>query len=160
MTELWVDIKGYEGRYQISNLGRVKSLPFMQRYLLRTKVEAFRLTKERILKTQIGRHGYELVCLNLDNVRAGRSVHSLVAEAFVEGSGETVNHIDGVKHHNTADNLEWVSYTENHNHAVDIGLNTQAVIVVSPRTGVRYPSINRARQLEHVNHRTAASWAI
>lgn len=160
MTEEWKDILGYEGRYQISNLGRVKSLPFMQRYVLRNRLENFRLTKEHILKTQIGRHGYELVSLSLDNVRTGRSVHSLVAEAFVEGSGETINHKDGVKHHNTADNMEWVSYSENHNHAVDLGLNKQAVVVVSPRTGIKYPSINRARTAEHVAHRVASTWAI
>lgn len=160
MTEEWKDIVGYEGRYQISNLGRIKSLSFMQRYVMKNGVENYRRTKEKILTTQIARHGYELVQLWLDDVRVAKSVHSLVAEAFVEGSGETVNHIDGVKHHNTADNLEWVSYSENHNHAVDLGLNTQAVRVRSPRTGIEYPSINRARIAEHVNHRTASTWAI
>ena len=144
MTERWADIKGYEGRYQISDQGRVKSLPFKQRYVLRTGEEAYRLTAERILKTQIGRHGYELVCLNFDNVRTGRSVHSLVAQAFVEGAGETVNHIDGVKHHNHASNLEWCSYTDNHLHAVALGLNKQAVRVRDPVSGNSYLSIHQA----------------
>ncbi len=147
MTENWKDIKGFEGRYQVSDLGRVKSLPFMQRYLLRNGREAYRRTAEMILRPQVGRHGYVLVSLHLDNQRVARSVHSLVAEAFIEGQGETVNHKNGNKADNRADNLEWLSYTDNHIHAVYLGLNKQAVRVVHPKTGQEFPSMAEAARL-------------
>jgi hypothetical protein len=158
MNEEWRDIAGYEGFYQVSDHGRVKSLPFLQRYVLRNGAEGYRRTREHLMATQIGRHGYELVCLCRDNARVGRSVHSLVADAFLDGSGETVNHKDGVKSNNHLSNLEWTSYSENHNHAVDLGLNTQAIAVRSPRTGRVYPSMARAMREEHVSRRTVCAY--
>lgn len=154
MVEVWKDIKGYEGRYQVSSLGRVKALSFPQRYLLRNGVEAFRQTKEKLLAVRKGRHGYVLVSLHLDNIRRGYSVHSLVARAFLHGSGATINHKDGDKENNCVGNLEWATYAENLNHAVDLGLNRQAIRVRSPRTGRSYPSINRAAREERVSPRT------
>lgn len=140
--EQWADIAGFEGRYQISDQGRVKSLPFKQRYLLRTGVEAFRKTAERILAQQLQNSGYLIVHLHLDNKRTALCVHALVARAFVAGTGETVNHKDGVKTNNAAANLEWASYTENLLHAVALGLNVQARPV---RRGVTcYPSVAQA----------------
>ena len=58
MREQWKDIPGFEGRYQVSDFGRVKSLPFMQRYLLRNGKEAFRRTKEKIRKPRPINSGY------------------------------------------------------------------------------------------------------
>jgi len=112
--EQWKDISGFESRYQVSNEGRVKSVPFMQRYLLRTGAEAFRQTKERVLAQQTINSGYLIVHLHLNHKRTAATVHSLVAKAFVPGTGETVNHLNGNKTDNRAANLEWASYTENH----------------------------------------------
>lgn len=153
IVEIWKDVKEYEGRYQISNLGRIKSIPFYQRYVLKNGKTNYRLTKEKMLATQIGRHGYELVCLNLNNVRKGRSVHSLVAEVFVSGEGETVNHKNGKKADNRAENLEWCSYTANHLHAVALGLNKQAIAVRDPATNKIYNSIAQAAKHCRKNHR-------
>lgn len=123
--ELWKDIPGYEGRYQVSDLGRVKSLPFMQRYLLRTGQEAFRRTSERILATQPNNKGYLLVHLHLDNTRVAFTVHGLVARAFVPGCEDTINHKDGVKANCAASNLEWATWSANHKHAWATGLRTK-----------------------------------
>ena len=154
--EIWKDVPGFEGRYQVSNLGRVKSLSFMQRYLLRNGAEAYRRTAERIVSQQKINSGYLIVHLHLDNARKAVTVHRLVAEAFLPApAGETVNHIDGVKTNNVASNLEWSSYTDNHLHAVDLQLNTQAIPVVSPFTGRRYPSISQA---EAVHGKQAREW--
>lgn len=127
MQERWKPIAGFEGRYEISDHGRVKSLAFLQRYLLRNKQVALRRTKEKLLKLNLINSGYLFVGLWLDNVVSNRLVHVLVAEAFVEGARlETVNHKDGVKTNNHWQNLEWATYTDNHLHAVEMGLNKQA----------------------------------
>lgn len=105
----------------------MKSLPFMQRYLLRNGHEAYRRTTERLLATQTNNSGYTLVHLHRDNVRKARTVHVLVAEAFVSGwaEGLEVNHKNGVKGDCSAANLEWVTRSENHRHAFATGLRTR-----------------------------------
>ena len=149
-TERWADIPGYEGRYQISDHGRVKSLSFMQRYLTR---------KEKIRKPKSINSGYLAVTLCLDCAEESYLIHRLVARAFVAGEDETVNHIDGNKRNNRWTNLEWVSYTDNHLHAVELGLNSQAIRVKHPETGTVYSSITRAEKHSKVHHRTiSAEW--
>lgn len=151
MKENWGDIPGFEGRYQVSDLGRVKSLPFLQRYLLRNGKEAYRRTRERIRIPQFNNSGYAMVHLYLEDVAYPRLIHRLVAEAFVAGEGATVNHKDGVKSNNTAKNLEWASYSENHLHAVAMGLNTQARRVVI--NGIEYPSVTQAVKNTHLSRK-------
>jgi hypothetical protein len=156
--EQWKDIAGFEGRYQVSDLGRVKSLAHPQRYVLRNGQEHYRMTREKIIAQQNNNSGYPLVHLHLDNKRTAVTVHTLVAEAFVEPlEGETVNHIDGVKTNNAASNLEWATYTENHNHAVETGLNKQAHRVVDPRTGQVYASRSKAAK---VAGKAARRWGL
>ena len=159
MTENWKDIEGSEGLYQVSDLGRVKSLSFKQRYLLRTGAEAYRTTKEKIRATQTNNRGYQLVKLHRDNECKTVTLHRLVALAFVPGYAADldVNHKDGVKANCRAGNLEWVTRSRNHLHAVDLGLNTQAIAVVDPATGIRYPSISQAAKQTRKRHRTVAA---
>ena len=97
MKEIWKDIAGYEGLYQVSNLGKVRSL----RYKNRDEV------KELYLKPH--NRGYLQVELHKDGVRKMFTVHRLVAMAFVNGyaDGLIVNHIDENKQNNAAANLEW-----------------------------------------------------
>lgn len=156
MQERWQPVLGYEDRYEVSDQGRVRSLPFMQRYLLRNGAEAYRRTRERIVAAQRINSGYFLVHLHLDGTRRALLVHRLVAAAFCEGSGpgREVNHRDGCKENNSAPNLEWVSRTDNHLHAVSIGLRPGAVPVVDPRTGRRFDSIAQAARGAGKSHRT------
>lgn len=116
MIEIWKDIEGYIGLYQLSNLGRVKSL---SRFNSRT---------ERILKTNsVSKSGYIIICLSKDNIKFGIALHRLVAEAFIpnpEGKMQ-VNHIDGNKLNNTVDNLEWNTASENTIHAINNKLRKQ-----------------------------------
>lgn len=136
MVEQWKDISGFESRYQVSDLGRVRSLSHAQRYVKRNGVEAYRTTADKALAQQPINSGYLIAHLHLDNQRTALLVHRLVAQAFIAGTGETVNHIDGVKTNNSASNLEWATYTENHDHAVRIGLNPTARRVIgTPITG-------------------------
>lgn len=157
--EQWKDIPGYEGRYQVSDRGDVKSLAFKQRYLLRNGQEAWRTTKERLISRQITNSGYFIVHLYADGLRKAHTVHSLVAKAFIPNPDNLpeVNHRDGRKSNCRVVNLEWTSRSDNKHHAVATGLNTQARAVVAPNGNV-YHSIAQAAKAEHVAHRTAAKW--
>lgn len=105
--EVWKDIKGYEGLYQISNLGRVKSLP---KYNYKT---------ERILTPTDNGNGYKIIGLHRNGKRFSNYIHRLVAVAFVPNpKGERyVNHLDYNTANNTAENLEWCSQKENTKHS-------------------------------------------
>ena len=118
MEEIWKDIEGYEGLYQISNLGRVKSFP---RKGTQTK-------KEKILKEKRDKKGYCFVSLN--NVGAKPyKIHRLVAQAFIPNleNKPQINHIDGDKTNNRIDNLEWCNNSENQIHAYKKGLNASVL---------------------------------
>lgn len=108
MEEIWRDIKGYEGLYQVSNLGKVRSL----RYANRDEV------RELYLKPHT--RGYLQVELHKNGSRKMFTVHRLVAIAFVEGYEEKklVNHIDENKRNNVSTNLEWVSASQNVLHSL------------------------------------------
>jgi hypothetical protein len=157
MTEQWKDIAGFEGRYQISDQGRVKALSFMQRWR-----HGLRRVRERILSQQGINSGYQIVHLYLDNVGVARTVHRLVAFAFCPGADPKldVNHIDGNKKNNAASNLEWLGRTENHDHAVRLGLNTAAIRVrgvpVAGGPVVEYPSMAQAA-LQLAGRRSASA---
>ena len=108
MKEEWKPIKGYEGLYEVSNMGRVKSLHY---------------GKERIMSTPDDSSGYKRVKLT-KQITKGKQVHRLVAEAFIPNPMNllVVNHLDGDKHNNCVSNLEWCSNKENTNHAIKTGL--------------------------------------
>ena len=119
MEEIWKDIKGYEGYYQISNRGRVKSLARKVKYQNTT-----RELKEKIKSTFISSNGYERVELSKDNSNKKYNIHRLVADAFIPKieNKEFVNHINGIKTDNRVENLEWCSQSENELHAYRTGL--------------------------------------
>lgn len=105
IKEIWKPIKGYETRYEVSNLGRVRSL---SRLIARKKTGNF-IKHGCILNQGTTTHGYKQVFLYINNVGKMYLVHRLVAEAFlehVEGCNE-VNHKDEVKDNNRVENLEW-----------------------------------------------------
>ena len=147
--EIWLPIAGYEGRYEVSDLGNVRSVDVLVPYThWRTGARLERLKRGKPLPQQKTNAGYLIVHLHSDNTRTARTVHRLVAETFEPDADFSldVNHADGDKTNNRRGNLEWINRSGNHDHAVDLGLNKQALAVICPRTGARYPSINRAAQ--------------
>jgi len=112
--EIWRDIAGYEGLYQVSNMGRVKSL---ERIITRKNGKK-QTIRERILKPRATPDGYLQLHLNKSGKRKFFFVHRLVCEAFHKNpkNKPCVNHIDENKANNTASNLEWCTYEENNNH--------------------------------------------
>ena len=113
--ERWRPIKGFEGRYEVSSLGRVKSLS-RAKHIPNGEV---RLSTEKILKLGKNPCGYCLAFLYKNNKRKAAQVHRLVANAFIDNPNglRQVNHIDGDKTNNAVSNLEWCSCKDNIRHA-------------------------------------------
>ena len=104
--EIWKDIEGFEGKYQISNMGRVKSLNF-------------KLTgKEQIMSLKINKYGYKQILLYKDKKYKTLLIHRLVAQAFIPNPNNypIINHINEDKTDNRVDNLEWCTQQYNLNY--------------------------------------------
>jgi hypothetical protein len=114
MTEQWKNIEGYNGDYQVSDMGRI-----------RTRNNRWGVTdKYRILKQNKQRDGYHLVRLYLNSQQSDCLVSRLVANAFIPNpkNKKEVNHKDGNKSNNSASNLNWSTRSENMKHAFEMGL--------------------------------------
>jgi hypothetical protein len=116
--EVWKDIAGYEGLYQVSNMGNVKTMSRLHR------IDRPYVKQERLLNPPTNSTGYKQVALYRDKKGVIHSVHKLVATAFLERQPhhQVINHKDGVKANNTVDNLEWCTYGHNQSHAIRTGL--------------------------------------
>jgi hypothetical protein len=122
-VEIWKDVVGYKGIYQVSNLGRVKSLE-VKRF---TKANnSFSTYKEKILNQSYTKDGYLKITFTVNKVKKTFLVHRLVATAFIENPNNKpeVNHINGIKDDNSYKNLEWNTPVENVKHAYKNGLKT------------------------------------
>ena len=106
MSEIWRDIEGYEGLYQVSTEGGVKSLNYRH------------TGREKIMKSQVDGFGYLHVMLYKDSKSKQHHIHRLVASAFIPNhdSKSEVNHKDEDKTNNNVDNLEWCTHKENCNY--------------------------------------------
>lgn len=113
MEEVWKDVQGFEGIYQVSNLGRVRSL---DRYV--ECVDSFRHYKGKIMKQDKKKNGYMQICLRRQQVHKQVLVHRLVADAFIPNVDNLpeVNHKDENKENNCVENLEWCTQAYNNSY--------------------------------------------
>lgn len=120
-NEIWKPVLGYEGIYEVSNLGRVKS----NEREVKNSNNSTRLIKSKILKPYTKEGRYKTVNLSINDLKKTQPIHRLVVEAFIKKikKGLVVNHIDGDKHNNNLSNLEITTYSENNKHAHKLGLN-------------------------------------
>lgn len=108
--EIWKDIEGYEGKYQVSNLGRVKSLG----RVIERRGQAPKITSDKILSTRLLK-GYPTVRLNINNTSKTFSIHRLIAHAFIPNPNNLphIDHINTIRIDNRIENLRWVSRSMN-----------------------------------------------
>lgn len=136
MKEIWKDIPGFEGVYQVSNLGNIKSLNYARRGLPHRIAQVY--TKDKYLKVDLHKKGLKKTV----------PVHRLVCDAFVPYiPGKTeINHINGNKEDNRASNLEWVTHLENVRHAKKtLGRGgRRPVSVICVETNEVFPDIHAA----------------
>lgn len=151
--ENWVPIDGYEGLYEVSDTGMVRSLKRAT-------------TSGRVLSQRVGTGGYLNVCLCKDNCKKTFVVHRLVARAFLdnpEGKPE-VNHKNGIRADNRAENLEWVTRSENERHAYEVlGKSPQAYWKDKPRKFARKftdEQVMLIRQDARPNSKIAAEYGV
>ena len=144
--EHWKSITGYDGLYEVSDLGRVKSLKY---------------GKERILTPRATHGGYLKVALCKDGKVEQSNIHRLVAKAFIPNPNnlETVNHKDEVKTNNTVSNLEWMSQKDNINYGTRNKRASEAlskqVQMFDKSTGellATFPSLMEAERVTGIYH--------
>ena len=118
MHEEWKYIEGFAGRYQVSNLGNVRSLPYISfQKSSHEGVMMSRMIHGKMISATDNGNGYKIVGLYKDKHRKQYYVHRLVAEAFIPNplNLPEINHIDFDKSNNSAKNLQWVNRSENVN---------------------------------------------
>lgn len=144
MEEIWKDIQGYEGLYQVSDLGNVKSLNWHNSHSEKLLSPCFYGSEPKYHYYRVGLWKNKKYKLFL--------VHRLVADAFVPNPDNKpqVNHIDGVKTNNNASNLEWVTRSENQQHALKMGLRERNPIGKGCRNITAKPVIQYNRDGEFI----------
>ena len=133
--EVWKDIVGYEGFYQVSNLGNVRSVDRVYDHNGRNQHKRTKqLRREKSIVLSQANKEYKQVCLRKPNVKNNHLVHRLVAETFIPNpeNKRTVNHKDGNKHNNKVTNLEWATDKENQHHYLrnNINIKEKKVIII------------------------------
>lgn len=122
--EIWKDVKDYEGLYQVSNLGNIKSLDRVVKLVSKNQFNSFttlKAIKGKEISKVVNSKGYYQIALYKNGKMKNKLLHRLVLEAFIPNieNKPTVNHIDGNKLNDRLDNLEWATNKEQISHAIN-----------------------------------------
>ena len=159
MEEIWKPVVGYEGLYEVSNQGRVRSLDRSvhnsgiysekKEFIKKGRILKLRTSKSKGLKT-----GYFRVCLTKNNEYKNLCVHKLVAKAFISNpeNKPCVDHIDTNIENNNVDNLRWVTHKENNNNVNTLKKKKRKVLCVD--LNIEYDSISEAMKKSHTSSST------
>lgn len=147
MKEVWKDISGYEGLYQVSNFGNVKSLD----RIVHRKTKPDYMLKGKILKSIDNGRGYKMVCFCKNGIVKKEYVHRIVAKAFIPNSNDLpeINHRDENTSNNHADNLEWCDRKSNMNYgnrAKKFGISRGKSVICCETQKVYYSCWEAGRQ--------------
>lgn len=145
VEEVWLDIEGYEGYYQISNKGRVRSL---DRVVPCSRTTSRKL-RGRLLKLCPDSSGYIIIVLQKDGEKKSVKVHRLVATHFLDRipGKDIINHIDCDKTNNCVSNLEWCTPKENTGHMHRLGRNYSSFGEENPACKLTDNDVERIREL-------------
>lgn len=159
MTEVWGPVVGYEGLYEVSNIGRIRSLD----RILSGKRGIVRI-RGRLLSTYVHNTGYVCIGLSKNGAKSHLKVHRLVAFNFVPGYDpmKWVNHIDEDKANPHYTNLEWVTPQENALHSMEArkknaifgSKNHVSKLVLNLNTGIFYDCAREAAEIADINYST------
>ncbi len=158
-NEMFLPVVNYNGYYQVSDSGVVKS---MDRFIEDEEWKR-RYVKGRILRPKDNGHGYLSVALSIRGKTTRHYIHRLVAGAFIDNPEEYpfVNHKDGNPGNNNAENLEWVSHRQNVKHGYETGLNSNkggshsfAVGVIDNQIGMEFSTIREWAEARKINYAT------
>lgn len=118
INEIWKEIPGYEGYFEVSNLGNFRSKDRIIKY----KQSGTRLYPGKPLKVELMQDGYSRIVLMKEAVKKRYMCHRLVAETFIDNPNNLpqVNHKDGNRSNNCVSNLEWCTQSENEQHSVNV----------------------------------------
>ena len=126
ICEEWRPIAGYEGIYEVSNMGRIKSLDRVISQTNRYGTQTDHVYKGKILKESVGNNGYLHIDLHKDGKTKRVLIHRLVASHFLEkqDGADVINHLDCNKENNSVPNLEWCTQSHNIKYAYEQGTKT------------------------------------
>ena len=148
MNKIWKDIVGYEGIYEISNIGEIRT---KEGKITFTERHGKRVWKQRMLKLKSDRGGYKRASLWKDGKHQDWLVHRLVAKTYIHNPNNypIINHKDGIPNNNSVDNLEWCTSVMNNNHAFDNRLikTGKPIIVCCDGNEMHFRSIAKAIEM-------------
>ena len=156
----WKDIKGYEGLYQVSSSGRIKSL---SRTVIDNRGKKIVL-REKVLKCTSGKKGYTQVSLRKNSKTYISLIHRLVAEAFIPNpeNKPEVHHKNHIRDDNRVENLEWVTYLENRSGDIGWGVQNKQLAEKYSKSvtidGIFYKSYSLASTATGINRKTIGKY--
>lgn len=155
--EIWLDINGWDGLYQVSNFCRIKSLKRVINFVTLSGANRHLTIQSSILKPYINSHGYPAIKLYHNSKSSGFLIHRIVALAFIPNheNKSDVNHKNGIRDFMDIDNFEWVTRSENHIHKYRVLKSTHPFL---GRTGKMNSCSVKTSQIDPKNNTIIKIW--